>query len=123
MLWKWRFEQFQSVLAPAFYITTLALLLYPYIGWRLPDGVKGGFALIWLGLLFLIMVAAWVWDDLGQMWKASQRVNVKRNQYAQGTLFPKERIFIELIWLPIMEKEGLDTSRVRRWLDDEEGAP
>lgn len=117
MLWKWRFEQFQSVLGPAFYITTLTFLVYPYISWRVPEwGVKFSFLIIWALLTSVIMVCAWSWDRV-QMWRFAQRVSVSRNQFQQGHLTPKERLLIQRIHLPIMEALKLDTETIKAWLD------
>ncbi len=119
MLWKWRFEQFQSVLGPAFYITTLSLLVYPFIAWRVPEwGVKFSFLFIWVVLLMAIMAAAWVWDR-AQMWRYGQRVNVSRNQFQQGHLTPKEQLMLTRVHLPLMEAMGLDTREVRGWMAGE----
>ncbi len=117
MLWKWRFEQFQSVLGPAFYITTLTFLVYPYISWRVPEwGVKFAFGIIFGLLALAIMACAWIWDRV-QMWRYAQRVNISRNQFQQGHLTPKERLLIERIHRPIMEALKLDTATLDAWLD------
>lgn len=116
MLWKWRFEQFQSVLGPAFYITTLTFLLYPYISWRVPEwGVKFSFLIIWAMMFAIILMAAWVWDR-AQMWRFAQRVSISRNQFQQGHLTPKEQLLIQRIHLPLMEALELDTAEVQKWL-------
>ena len=116
MMWKWRFEHFQSILGPAFYITTLTLLVYPYLSWRL-DGLFYGLVLTWIGILILVMAAARLWDAFG-LWREGQRANVRRNQFSQGALSPKEVMMMEKIWIPLLEKEKVDTTAIKDWIKE-----
>ena len=116
MLWKWRIEQFQSILAPAFYVTSLTLLVYPYVAWRL-DGLHYGMALTWLGILLIVLAGARVWDACG-LWREGQRTGVRRNQFAQGALMPKEVLFMHRVWLPLMTAVGADRAEVEAWIEE-----
>tara|TARA_B100001250_G_scaffold30818_1_gene25285 strand:+ start:589 stop:975 length:387 start_codon:yes stop_codon:yes gene_type:complete len=116
MMWKWRFEQFQSILGPAFYITTLTLLVYPYLSWRL-DGLFYGLVLTWIAILIVVMIAARLWDAFG-LWREGQRANVRRNQFSQGALSPKEVMMMEKIWIPLLEKEKVDTTAIKDWIKE-----
>ena len=125
MLWQWRFSQFQGVLAPFFYISSLTLLLYPYFLFRFPDwsgqeahyrGVTAFFA-IYLSLTLFIMLCAWLWDYM-HMWKATQRTIVRRNQFAQSKLTPIIRKQILLKDIPVMRALNIDTTELEEWIEE-----
>ena len=120
--WRWRLQQFQSIFTPIFYITTLTLLVYPYISHRLDiDGVKGGLILIWVCMAGLVMAGAYVWTDVLEMWRTAQYVNtVIRNQYqGEGKLTPFQRYLIERVHMPVMEATKADTTKAKACLKED----
>ena len=125
MLWQWRFTQFQGVLAPFFYISSLTLLLYPYFLLRFPEwsgegahyrGVTAFFG-IYLALTLFIMFCAWSWDYM-KMWKATQRTVVRRNQFAQNRLTPVTRRIFLLRDIPLMKALDIDTKELEEWIEE-----
>ena len=48
----WRIQQSQTIISMAFWVTTLTLLIWPYVKWRFEDGVTfAGISITYWGLL------------------------------------------------------------------------
>tara|TARA_Y100000310_G_scaffold262910_1_gene272756 strand:- start:313 stop:795 length:483 start_codon:yes stop_codon:yes gene_type:complete len=132
MLWQWRFMSIQGFIAPLFYISTMSLLIYPYVFTFLQQPVA---EFLWtvdldknyLGLTIMLMVygsmallmmtVAYLWDKKAEMWKSAHRTSVRRSQFSgQDALTIKEQLNLKRMWIPLMKKLEIDTNEVEAWI-------
>ncbi len=116
MVQVWRLQQIAMVGSLILLVVNLALTLYGYVRWRLPNPYMG-VPLVALVLIGIIWGAAWVWDRHLKLWREQQTVMVDRNQYAGECLNPKEAVLFEWSWIPMVEKaDPKMADNLRAWL-------
>ena len=85
----WRIQQSQTLISMGFCITTLTLLMWPYVSWRFESDNEmltipmtywglGGIA---LSVLFVVLIIGWVYDVFLGLWREHLTVVQERNPF------------------------------------------
>ena len=85
----WRIQQSQTLISMGFWITTLTLLMWPYVSWRFESGTEmlavpmtyWGLGAIALSVLFVVLIIGWVYDVFLGLWREHLTVVQERNPF------------------------------------------
>ena len=85
----WRIQQSQTLISMGFWITTLTLLMWPYVSWRFESGTEmlavpmtyWGLGAIALSVLFIVLIIGWVYDVFLGLWREHLTVVQERNPF------------------------------------------
>ena len=86
----WRLQQSQAIASLLLWTSTITLLVWPYVRWRFEgdDTILGfpttywGLALIGSGVIFVVLMIGFVYDQTLTLWKEHQNVIIERNPFA-----------------------------------------
>ena len=85
----WRIQQSQTLISMGFWITTLTLLMWPYVSWRFRSDTEmlaipmtywglGGIAVT---VLLAVLVIGWIYDVFLGLWREHLTVVQERNPF------------------------------------------
>ena len=85
----WRIQQSQTLISMGFWITTLTLLMWPYVSWRFRSDTEmlaipmtywglGGIAIT---VLLVVLVIGWIYDVFLGLWREHLTVVQERNPF------------------------------------------
>ena len=85
----WRIQQSQTLISMGFWITTLTLLMWPYVSWRFESDNEmltipmtyWGLGSIALSVLFIVLIIGWVYDVFLGLWREHLTVVQERNPF------------------------------------------
>ena len=85
----WRIQQSQTLISMVFWITTLTLLMWPYVSWRFQNrtdfiGISTtywGLLLIAISVLAGVLVLGWTYDVVLGLWREHLTVVQERNPF------------------------------------------
>tara|TARA_B100000459_G_scaffold71144_1_gene39492 strand:+ start:799 stop:1353 length:555 start_codon:yes stop_codon:yes gene_type:complete len=85
----WRIQQSQTLISMGFWITTLTLLMWPYVSWRFESDTEmlavpmtyWGLGAIALSVLFVVLIIGWVYDVFLGLWREHLTVVQERNPF------------------------------------------
>ena len=85
----WRIQQSQTLISMGFWITTLTLLMWPYVSWRFESEQQmlaipmtyWGLGAIAISVLFVVLIIGWVYDVFLGLWREHLTVVQERNPF------------------------------------------
>ena len=85
----WRIQQSQTLISMGFWITTLTLLMWPYVSWRFESETEmlavpmtyWGLGAIAFSVLLIVLIIGWVYDVLLGLWREHLTVVHERNPF------------------------------------------
>jgi len=85
----WRIQQSQTLISMAFWITTLTLLMWPYVSWRFQNKADFiGISTTYWGLLSIavtvlvaVLILGWTYDVVLGLWREHLTVVQERNPF------------------------------------------
>ena len=85
----WRIQQSQTLISMGFWITTLTLLMWPYVSWRFESDTEmlaipmtyWGLGAIALSVLSVVLIIGWVYDVFLGLWREHLTVVQERNPF------------------------------------------
>jgi hypothetical protein len=85
----WRIQQSQTLIAMGFWITTLTLLMWPYVSWRFDSNKEllsipltyWGLIAIAFSVLLVVLVIGWTYDVFLGLWREHLTVVQERNPF------------------------------------------
>ena len=127
----WRLQQSQTLISMAFWVTTLTLLIWPYVSWRFEgDNTIIGISTTYWGLasigtlvITFVLFVGFVYDRFLGLWKEQRTVDTERNPFATYQLMPQTAMIMghlnELLRRQAMDDEAVQASCnwVDEWLD------
>ena len=98
----WRVQQSQTIISMAFWVTTLTLLIWPYVRWRFEDnstfaGISTTyFGLIGIGLtvVIIVLVVGVVYDVTFGLWREHMTIIGERNPFQTYQISPNFAIIL-----------------------------
>ena len=98
----WRLQQSQAIASLLLWTSTITLLVWPYVRWRIEgdDTILGlpttywGLALIGAGVIFVVLMIGYVYDQTLTLWKEHQNVIIERNPFATYLLTPRDAMIL-----------------------------
>ena len=93
----WRIQQSQTLISMGFWITTLTLLMWPYVSWRFESDNEmlaipmtywglGGIA---FSVLLIVLIIGWVYDVFLGLWR--EHLTVVQGQCSSPSSIPSSR--------------------------------
>jgi hypothetical protein len=135
----WRIQQSQAVVSMAFWTTTLTLIIWPYVKWRVDDSCNGSlcfsdeilgisstyFGLMIIGIIVLLTVflIGYVYDVGFGLWKEHLTISTERNPFGVYLISPPTGLILAQtnLLLKHLVPEDEDVQRhvafVERWLE------
>ena len=85
----WRIQQSQTLISMGFWITTLTLLMWPYVSWRFESETEmlavpmtyWGLGAIAFSVLLVVLIIGWVYDVFLGLWREHLTVVQERNPF------------------------------------------
>ena len=85
----WRIQQSQTLISMGFWITTLTLLIWPNVRWRVDSATEmlgismtyWGLAAIAFSVLTIVLIVGWVYDVFLGLWREHLTVVQERNPF------------------------------------------
>ena len=85
----WRIQQSQTLVSMGFWITTLTLLMWPYVSWRFESETEilaipmtyWGLGAIAFSVLLIVLIIGWVYDVFLGLWREHLTVVQERNPF------------------------------------------
>ena len=85
----WRIQQSQTLISMGFWITTLTLLMWPYVSWRFESETEmlavpmtyWGLGAIAFSVLLIVLIIGWVYDVFSGLWREHLTVVQERNPF------------------------------------------
>ena len=85
----WRIQQSQTLISMGFWITTLTLLMWPYVSWRFESETEmlavpmtyWGLGAIAFSVLLIVLIIGWVYDVFLGLWREHLTVVQERNPF------------------------------------------
>jgi len=119
ILQVWRVQQVASVLTLGLLVINLSLQVYALSKWR-----EGIFANSYTGVpVFILIIVAVVWgfsifwDLKMKMWREQASVNAEKTPYSKEKMTPKECLYFQSIYIPLMEHIAEDNDEMRCHLE------
>ena len=86
----WRVQQSQTIISMAFWVTTLTLLIWPYLRWRFEnDSTIAGISTTYLGLIgigvsviVLVLLIGVIYDVTFGLWREHMTIIAERNPFS-----------------------------------------
>ena len=128
----WRIQQSQTLIYMVFWITTLTLLMWPYVSWRFDSNQELlGISLTYWGLstiastvLILVILLGWTYDVVLGLWREHLTVVQERNPFTTYKVNAPWGILLaqtNMILRKLSDEEDKDILRhcdfIDRWLD------
>ena len=120
----WRVQQSQTIISMAFWVTTLTLLIWPYVRWRFEnDSSIGGISTTYLGLIaigatviILVLIVGVVYDVTFGLWREHMTIIGERNPFQTYQISPNFAIILLQTNL-ILRKLADDDEEIKRHCD------
>lgn len=117
----WRVQQSQTIISMAFWVTTLTLLIWPYLRWRFEnDSTFAGIPTTYFGLLgigatviILVLLVGVVYDVTFGLWREHATIIGERNPFQTYQISPNFAIILLQTNL-ILSKLGEDDEDIKR---------
>ena len=117
----WRVQQSQTIISMAFWVTTLTLLIWPYLSWRFEnDSTFAGISTTYFGLLgigatviILVLLVGVVYDVTFGLWREHATIIGERNPFQTYQISPNFAIILLQTNL-ILSKLGEDDEDIKR---------
>lgn len=117
----WRVQQSQTIISMAFWVTTLTLLIWPYLRWRFEnDSTFAGISTTYFGLLgigatviVLVLLVGVVYDVTFGLWREHATIIGERNPFQTYQISPNFAIILLQTNL-ILSKLGEDDEDIKR---------
>ena len=117
----WRGQQSQTIISMAFWVTTLTLLIWPYLRWRFEnDSTFAGISTTYFGLLgigatviVLVLLVGVVYDVTFGLWREHATIIGERNPFQTYQISPNFAIILLQTNL-ILSKLGEDDEDIKR---------
>ena len=117
----WRVQQSQTIISMAFWVTTLTLLIWPYVRWRFEnDSTFAGISTTYFGLLgigitviVLVLVVGVVYDVTFGLWREHMTIIGERNPFQTYQISPNFAIILLQTNL-ILKKLAEDDEDIQR---------
>ena len=85
----WRIQQSQTLISMGFWITTLTLLMWPYVSWRFESDTEmlavpmtnWGLGAIAFSVLAVVLIIGWTYDVFLGLWREHLTVVQERNPF------------------------------------------
>ena len=98
----WRVQQSQTIISMAFWVTTLTLLIWPYLRWRFEnDSTIAGISTTYLGLIgigvsviVLVLLIGVIYDVTFGLWREHMTIIAERNPFSTYQLTPSFSIIL-----------------------------
>ena len=98
----WRVQQSQTIISMAFWVTTLTLLIWPYLRWRFEnDSTIAGISTTYFGLIgigatviILVLLIGVVYDVTFGLWREHMTIIAERNPFTTYQLTPSFSIIL-----------------------------
>ena len=120
----WRVQQSQTIISMAFWVTTLTLLIWPYLSWRFENGSTFAgisttyFGLIGIGtsVIILVLIVGVVYDVTFGLWREHMTIIGERNPFQTYQISPNFAIILLQTNL-ILRKLSEDDEEIQRHCD------
>ena len=120
----WRVQQSQTIISMAFWVTTLTLLIWPYVRWRFEnDSSIGGISTTYLGLIaigatviILVLIVGVVYDVTCGLGREHMTIIGERNPFQTYQISPNFAIILLQTNL-ILRKLADDDEDIKRHCD------
>ncbi len=123
----WRLQQSQTLISMAFWVTTLTLLIWPYVSWRFRGentflGISTtyyGLASIGALVVFFVFLIGFIYDRFLGLWKEQRTVDTERNPFGTYALIPAN-VFVIGHLNEILRRQAADDVRIQdtcAWVD------
>jgi len=117
----WRVQQSQTIISMAFWVTTLTLLIWPYLRWRFEnDSTIAGISTTYFGLIgigatviILVLLIGVVYDVTFGLWREHATIIGERNPFQTYQISPNFAIILLQTNL-ILSKLGEDDEDIKR---------
>ena len=91
----WRIQQSQTLISMGFWITTLTLLMWPYVSWRFESDpemlalsmTSWGFGAIAFSVLAVVLIIGWTYVVFLGLWREPLTVLHQRNPFTTYQLY------------------------------------
>lgn len=121
----WRVQQSQTIISMAFWVTTLTLLIWPYVRWRFQnDSTIGGISTTYLGLIgiglsviILVLVVGVVYDVTFGLWREHMTIIGERNPFQTYQISPNFAIILLQTNLILRKLADDDDEEIKRHCD------
>ncbi len=98
----WRVQQSQTIISMAFWVTTLTLLIWPYVRWRFEnDSTFAGISTTYLGLIaigstvvVLVLLVGIIYDVTFGLWREHMTIIGERNPFQTYQMSPNFSIIL-----------------------------
>ncbi|MBR60713.1 MAG: hypothetical protein CMA84_05805 [Euryarchaeota archaeon] len=98
----WRIQQSQTIISMAFWVTTLTLLIWPYVKWRFEDGVTfAGISITYWGLLgigasvmLVVLLVGLIYDVTFGLWREHMTIIGERNPFQTYQMSPNFAVIL-----------------------------
>jgi len=117
----WRVQQSQTIISMAFWVTTLTLLIWPYLSWRFEnDSTFAGISTTYFGLIgigtsviVLVLIVGVVYDVTFGLWREHMTIIGERNPFQTYQISPNFAIILLQTNL-ILRKLSEDDEEIQR---------
>lgn len=127
----WRVQQSQTIISMAFWVTTLTLLIWPYLRWRFEnDSSIAGISTTYLGLIgigvsviILVLLIGVIYDVTFGLWREHMTIIAERNPFSTYQMTPSFSILLLQTNLLLRKIAADDEEAMRhcdfidRWLE------
>ena len=98
----WRVQQSQTIISMAFWVTTLTLLIWPYLSWRFEnDSTIAGVSTTYLGLfaigssvIVLVLLIGVIYDVTFGLWREHMTIIAERNPFSTYQMTPSFSVLL-----------------------------
>mgnify|MGYP001200772122 FL=1 len=98
----WRVQQSQTIISMAFWVTTLTLLIWPYLRWRFEnDSTIAGISTTYLGLIgigvsviVLVLLIGVIYDVTFGLWREHMTIIAERNPFSTYQMTPSFSVLL-----------------------------
>tara|TARA_B100001778_G_scaffold157862_1_gene129778 strand:- start:127 stop:747 length:621 start_codon:yes stop_codon:yes gene_type:complete len=98
----WRVQQSQTIISMAFWVTTLTLLIWPYLRWRFEnDSTIAGISTTYFGLIgigvtviVLVLLIGVIYDVTFGLWREHMTIIAERNPFSTYQMTPSFSVLL-----------------------------
>ena len=120
----WRVQQSQTIISMAFWVTTLTLLIWPYVRWRFEsNSTFAGISTTYFGLMgigltvvVIVLIVGVVYDVTFGLWREHMTIIGERNPFQTYQISPNFAIILLQTNL-ILKKMAEDDEDIQRHCD------
>jgi hypothetical protein len=124
----WRLQQSQTIISMGFWVTTLTLLIWPYVSWRFEGDspVLGlpatyvGLATIGLTVMLAVLAIGVIYDRGLGLWREQRTVDTERNPFGTYALIPAMTVLLGQV-NTLLKRQAEGDEEVQAtcaWVDD-----